>query len=156
MEKKVESCRYRLSSRMWGVDFFFCFFTTVFLPPVFSAIHSETNDTMEALATTTDPKPEMETPDVKKRKRRERKRKRSDQDRDDCTKRARNGELHETEKTKATRASKKAHGAAWNISRPMGGRMADIDPIFSQDEELAVLNGWMPETTNLTSLGFSS
>ena len=26
------------------------------------------------------------------------------------------------------------HSAAWNVSKPIGGRMLDIDPVFSADE----------------------
>lgn len=38
-------------------------------------------------------------------------------------------------KKKKGKKSKSGNAATWRVSAPFGGRMVDIDPVFTQDEE---------------------
>lgn len=67
------------------------------------------------------------------------KRKRDSNENETATKRARpqdaNGELAEPTSTKDLADRLDRSDAAWKISKPMGGRMLDIDPILTDDGE---------------------
>lgn len=67
------------------------------------------------------------------------KRKRDSTDNDTKAKRARpqdaNGELAEPASTKDLAERLDSLDASWRVSKPMGGRMLDIDPILTDDGE---------------------
>ncbi|KAJ3492480.1 hypothetical protein NLG97_g5363 [Lecanicillium saksenae] len=71
------------------------------------------------------------------------KRKRDGNDNDVTAKRARpegaNGELAQPTSTKDLAERLDRSDAAWRISKPMGGRMLDIDPILTDDGEYMIL-----------------